>query len=73
MQTLNLVQIRIRICTTTEYEDGGAMMSRNQDGQAMNISLGVCEWKQVRKCGGCDGFGGQKVPVGFVVCYALLG
>jgi hypothetical protein len=53
-------QIGIRICAITEHEDDGAMMSRNQDGQAMNIFLGDCEWKQVRKCGECGDLGGQK-------------
>jgi hypothetical protein len=56
-------QIGIRICTITEYEDDGAMMSRNQDGQAMNIFLENYEWKQVWwKCGECDDFGGRKGP-----------
>jgi hypothetical protein len=32
-------QIRTHISTITEYEDDGAMMSRNQDGQVMNIFL----------------------------------
>ena len=47
-------QIGIHICTITEYEDEGAMMSRNQDGQVMNIFLEDYEWKQVWKCGECD-------------------
>ena len=48
-------QIGIRICTITEYEDDRAMMSRNQDGQVMNIFLEDYEWKQVWKCGECKG------------------
>ena len=36
------------------------MMSRNQDGQVMNIFLEDYEWEQVWKCGECDDFGGQK-------------
>ena len=50
----------IHICTITAYEDDGAMMSRNQDGQVMNIFLEDYEWKQVWKCGECDDLGGQK-------------
>jgi hypothetical protein len=50
--------IGIRICTITEYEDDGAMVSRNQDGQVMNISLEDSKWKQVWKCGERDEFGG---------------
>ena len=59
-------QIGIHICTITEYEDDGAMMPRNQDGQAMNIFLeGYShEWKQVWKCGECDEFGGRKGSCG---------
>jgi hypothetical protein len=38
-------QIGIRICTITEYEDDGAMVPRNQDGQVMNIFLEDYEWK----------------------------
>jgi hypothetical protein len=53
-------QIGINICTITEYEDDGAMMSRNQDGQVMNIFLEDFEWKQVWKCGERDEFGGRK-------------
>jgi hypothetical protein len=53
-------QIGIRICTITEYEDDRAMMSRNQDGQVMNIFLEDYEWKQVWKCGERDEIGGRK-------------
>ena len=31
--------IGIRVCAITEYEDDGAMMPRNQDGQVMKIFL----------------------------------
>ena len=55
-----LWQAAIGSCTITEYEDDGAMMSRNQDGQVMNIFLEDYEWEQVWKCGECDDFGGQK-------------
>jgi hypothetical protein len=40
------------------------MMSRNQDGQVMNIFLEGHEWKQVRKCGECDDLGGRKDSCG---------
>jgi hypothetical protein len=46
--------------TITEYEDDGAMVSRNQDDQVMNIFLKDYGWNQVWKCGVCDDFGGQK-------------
>jgi hypothetical protein len=63
-------QIGIHVFTITECGDDGAMMSRNQDGQVMNIFLEDYEWKQkVRKCGECfQTSGGKKVPVNIVVC-----
>ena len=53
-------QVGIHVCTITEYEDDGAMMSRNQDGEVMNIFLEDYEWRQVWKCRECDDFGGRK-------------
>ena len=62
--------------TADEHEDDGAMLFRNQDGQAMNIFLEGYEGKQVWNCGVRRmraTSGGEKVPVNIVVCCALLG
>jgi hypothetical protein len=58
-------QIGIHICTITEYEDAGAMMSRS----GLRIMNGG-------KCGSAENAttsGGKKVPVSTVVCCVLLG